>query len=497
MSYNFKNSNTMKSKNYFLKIATALLLLFAINSNANNVIITGTSVSGSNITFNISWDNSWNANVAPANWDGVWVFVKYQDCNTRLWAHAGLSSLAADHTTVSPLQVDPVTDGRGVFLRRSSLGGGNIASTSVTLKMTIPAGTYNYKVFGIEMVNAPQGTYELGDGFSTATYNSITVNATSQSAGLTAAIIGGTSASVPATFPMGYNSLYCMKYEISQEQYVDFLNSLTYDQQKSRVVNDPISAPGTHAFYASATTQYRNGIIIATSGNNAAIPAVFACDATVGVENNIDDGQNVACNFLSWADLTAYLDWAALRPMTEMEYEKISRGTAVRVAGEYPWGTATIAQYYSTLAGTNFFKPNELFNTVMNGACMYGLNALASGPAYGPMRVGVFATGSSGRASAGAAYYGAMEMGGNLWEKVVITANPTGTAYTGALGDGTLTVFGDANQATWPAPATAIGSGFRGGDYVNAATYVRTSDRSSVTTVSTTRDVNAGGRGVR
>ena len=487
----------MKSKNYFTRIASALFLLFAFNSNANNVTITGTSVSGTNITFNISWDNSWNANVAPANWDAVWVFIKYQDCNTRLWAHAGLSTLATDHSTSSPLQVDTVTDGKGVFIRRSALGGGNVAATSVTLKMTIPAGTYNYKVFGIEMVNAPQGAYDLGDATSASTYNSISVTATSQSGGLSAATIGGTSAAVPATFPMGYNALYCMKYEISQEQYVEFLNSLTYDQQKSRVTTDPISATGTHAFFAGLATQYRNGIIISTPGNNAAIPAVFACDATVGVENNIDDGQNVACNFLSWADLTAYLDWAALRPMTEMEFEKVCRGTTPRVAGEYVWGTTSIFQYISSSAQANTYKPNEAFTSVNNGSCMYGLYSITSGASYGPMRVGVFASGSSGRGSSGASYYGAMEMGGNVWERVVTTANPTGTAFTNAPGDGTLSVIGDANQATWPAPATAIGSGYRGGDYTSVAGYVRTSDRTSAAGVATTRDVSSGGRGVR
>ena len=484
----------MKTKNYFLKIASALFLLFAVNSNANNVTITGTSVSGSNITFNISWDNSWNANVAPANWDAVWVFIKYQDCNTRLWAHAGLSTIAADHSTASPLQVDPVTDGRGVFIRRSALGGGNITATSVTLKMTIPLGTYNYKVFGIEMVNAPQGAFDIGDATSAATYNSVSVTATSQSGGLSAATIGGTSAAVPATFPMGYNSLYCMKYEISQEQYVEFLNSLTYDQQKSRTITDPIGIAGTYAFGAGVIS-YRNGIRIMTPGNNAAIPAVYACDATAGVENNIDDGQNVACNYLNWADVSSYLDWAALRPMTELEFEKICRGTAPRVAGEYVWGTTTITAYNTATAGSNFYKPNEAFTAISNGACVYGLGAAFNG--YGPHRCGVFASGSTGRASSGASYYGAMEMGGNLWERVVTTTSPTGTAFNGTLGDGTLTVTGDANQATWPSPVTAIGSGFKGGDYINVALYVRTSDRGSITTVSTTRDTNIGGRGVR
>ena len=488
----------MKSKNYFSKFTVAILfLIFGFNAKANNLTITGTTVVGSNVTFNISWDNSWNANVAPANWDAVWVFIKYQDCNTRLWAHAGLSTVAGDHTAASPLQVDTVTDGKGVFIRRSALGGGNIGSTSITLKMTIPAGTYNYKVFGIEMVNVPQGAFEIGDATSTTTYNSISVTAASQSGGITAAAIGGTSSPVPATFPVGYNAFYCMKYEISQEQYVDFLNSLTYDQQKTRVINDPIGAVGTHAFYGGPATAYRNGIIIATPGNNAAIPAVYACDSTVGIENNIDDGQSVANNFMSWGDVSAYLDWSALRPMTELEFEKVCRGTMARVAGEYPWGTTAINAF---TAGSiiNGFEPNEGVTTVINGPCMYNLiNIVGTIPGnYGPIRCGAFATGSSGRGSSGASYYGAMEMGGNLSERVITTQNPTGTAFKGNLGDGTLTTIGEANQTSWP-PLTAIGAGFRGGDFYNSGIYVRTSDRASVASVSTTREVLYGGRGVR
>lgn len=488
----------MKTKNYFLKIASAIALLFAFTSNANNVTITGTSVTGSDITFQISWENSWNANVAPANWDAVWVFVKYQDCNTRLWAHAGLSTVVGDHSTVSPLQVDPASDGRGVFIRRSALGGGNIPATSVTLRMSIPAGTYNYKVFGVEMVHVPQGAYDLGDGTSTSTYNSISINAASQAGTLSAATIGGTSANVPNTYPMGYNAFYCMKYEISQEQYVDFLNALTYDQQKSRTGNDPIMAPGTHAFYGTPTTatQYRNGIIISSSGNNSAIPAIYACDATIGIENNNDDGQNVACNYLSWADVAAYLDWAALRPMSEMEYEKVCRGPMARVGGEYAWGS-TLITGYNIGNVTNNYKPNEGVTTVNNGAAMVNLiGVLGTLPAsYGPFRVGGFATASSGRASAGAAYYGAMEMAGNLCERVVNT-NATGVTYTGNLGDGTLSVLGDANQTSWPLN-TAVGAGFRGGDFYNSAVYLRISDRTSAATVGATREVLYGGRGVR
>ena len=72
----------MKTK---IKLFIGLVLSSFISVKANNVNITGTSVAGSNVTFNISWDNSWNANIAPNNWDAVWVFVKYQDCQLTWW----------------------------------------------------------------------------------------------------------------------------------------------------------------------------------------------------------------------------------------------------------------------------------------------------------------------------------------------------------------------------------------------------------------------------
>ncbi len=485
----------MTSKNYFSKFAvTILFLVFGFNAKANNLTITGTSVSGSNITFDIAWENSWNANVAPANWDAVWVFIKYQDCNTRLWAHAGLSTVSGDHTAGSPLQVDTVTDGRGVFIRRSALGGGNIGATSITLKMTIPAGTYNYKVFGIEMVNVPQAAYELGDGAAASTFNSITVNAASQSGGLSAATIGGAAVAAPATFPMGYNALYSMKYEISQEQYVDFLNSLTYDQQAAHVVNDPVGVVGTYAMFAAY--YYRNGIRILTPGNNNAIPAVYACDATPGVENNTNDGQNIAMNNLSWNDLTAYLDWAALRPMTEMEFEKISRGPLARVANEYVWGTTTINAVHNGLTSNNL-QPNESYASILNGLCAAGLNSGST--AYGPLRCGIFATSTSGRASSGAGYYGVMDMAGNVWERVVSLGNASGSAFNGTLGDGTITATGLANQATWPSATTALGTGYKGGnwgDYIGYG-YEQISNRTLSTTADASRTYTFGGRGVR
>lgn len=477
----------MKKLNLKAILAFAMALMFS-TTYANNLRITGTSVAGSNITFNIAWDNSWYATVAPSNWDAAWVFIKYQDCATQQWYHAGLSTVVGDHTAGSPLVVETVTDGKGVFIRRGAAGGGNIASTSVTLKMTIPAGTYNYKVFGVEMVKVLQDTFQLGDATSGGTYSSITIDAVRQAAGISGAVLGNNAGTaISASFPMGYNGIYCMKYETTQQQYVDFLNTLQYHQQETRTGVAPNSIAGTLVL---GSRSFWSSIVIQTPGSNSAIPATYACDLVAGSYNDIDDGQNKACNYMMWGDLAAYLDWAALRPMTEMEFEKVCRGPLPRVAGEYPWGSTAI-QNISSASVTSVGTATEGTTITGNGLCNYSTQPNA------PMRVGFTATGSTGRQSAGAAYYGAMDMGGNLWEMIVTTYNVQGAAYTGATGDGDLTLTGEANVTTWPDPVTALGSGLRGGSVGNTAIYVRTSDRNDQNAAMTTRTSSVGGRGVR
>ena len=490
----------MNTKNYFKKIAIAAMGLFATCLSANNVQITGTSVDTSTgkVTFNIKWDNSWKTNIAPANFDGVWVFVKYQDCADKLWRHADLSMTSGDHTSGSLLKVDAVTDGKGVFVHRNVNGGGNIPSTSITLKMNIAAGNYenyNFKVMGIEMVNVPQTTsYWIGDGVSTSAFTKyeITGNGSISSGSI------GTGNAAPAAFPKGWASFYCMKYEITQEQYVEFLNSLTYNQQARRSVASPDAAASTYAFYNS----YRNGIKIKVPGSNAAIPAVYGMDLTPGDFDDLNDGQNIAMNWLSYNDFSAYMDWAALRPMSEIEFEKICRGPLAPVANEYAWGTIEINPI-QTAGVINTGQANEGYNAIANGRANFGYNNF-SNPQYfnGPVKAGFSATGISGRASASASYYGAMEMSGNVQEFAVAAKTANGSTYTGVLGDGELSTItatdGDSDQLNWPDFA---GTFVRGGTYffegysaTNAVT-LRVSDRSLVPVV--TRNAGYGGRGVR
>lgn len=491
----------MGTKNYFKKLAIAAMAFFAISTQANNVQITGTSVDTSTgkITFNLKWDNSWKTTIAPANFDAVWVFVKYQDCADKLWKHADLSTISGDHTTATLLKIDAVTDGKGVFVHRNADGGGNIGATSVTLKMNIAAGNYtnyNFKVMGVEMVNVPQTTsYWIGDGAAASAFTKyeITGNGSISSAAI------GTGNSAPSAFPKGWTSFYSMKYEISQEQYVEFLNSLTYGQQARRSVASPNAPAATFAF----DNLYRSGVKIKVPGSNAAIPAVYGCDLTPGDFDDLNDGQNIAMSQLSWNDVSAYLDWAALRPMSEIEFEKICRGPLQPVANEFAWGTIDLASI--TAAGVvNAGSPNEGYNVVANGRANYGAgNGGTTNYLYAaPVKVGFTATGASGRLSASAAYYGAMEMSGNVTEMTVAAKTAGGSSYTGVLGDGELSTNaatdGDSNQLNWPDNTGMI---TRGGHFFSpsynydSSLRMRISDRSE--TVVATRYPDFGGRGVR
>ncbi len=491
------------------------LSLFLFSSTcifANNLII-GTPVlaSTTSIQFTVQWDNSWRIATGPANWDAVWIFVKYQDCATNLWKHVDLSTTAGNHSvTGGQLEILTVTDAKGVFLRLNANGNSNVSSATVTLKFnTLVDGGFNYQVFGVEMVNVPQGDFYIGDG--TRGSNSwgfsdvnpypakLITNNIQNVTGLGVAAnyqfnSWGSTGALGTSYPLGWNSFYCMKYEISQEQYAAFLNTLTYDQQVAVTATNPNSAAGTLATAAAAFS--RNGIRIKTSGAVSNIPAVYGNDLNAnGVFGEAADGQTLGCNWLQWSDLTAYLDWAALRPMTEMEYEKVCRGPNTALPNEYAWSTTNLLQALSS-AVTNAGAANETSTSSGAGLCAYGANTTAGGP----LRCGFAATAASTRTQAGGAYYGAMDMAGNCMEQCVGGYNFNYSAFTNACGDGLLSAAGAANVAGWPALGGGQGGAIaRGGDwFTNGAAFLDISDRAYMTSnFNQLRDYRVGGRGVR
>jgi formylglycine-generating enzyme required for sulfatase activity len=289
-----------------------------------------------------------------------------------------------------------------------------------------------------------------------------------------------------ASYPTGYNAFYIMKYEISQGQYKEFLNTLTRTQQNNRTASQT-----ANYFVMSATTSvsYRNGIRAPASIPSGAI--TFGCDFTSGTFNQSDDGEWIACNYLSWMDVAAYADWAGLRPFTELEFEKAGRGGQTVVASEYAWGSTSITQATGI---TNSGYNNEVSSNAAN--CVYGSHASVQGP----LRCGSLTDSDDTRAEAGAGYYGIMELSGNLWERPVsVMDSQTGTTvsdFTGSHGDGSLSSTGFATNTDWPG-TDAQGAGFRGGNWLDGATLARVSVRYYAANAYTSRSSSYGGRCAR
>lgn len=485
----------MKSVKFTFLIVLGLLLS-GLGLMANDIAISNLSLTGKNTTdhftlvqFDISWENSWRTTSSPGNWDAAWVFVKYR-VGTGNWQHAWLNEsghTAPAGSTITPGLLTPGTAFNattnpvlGAFLYRSVDGDGTFNNNGVQLRWNYGANgvadadNVEIKVFAIEMVYVPQGSFSVGSGGSESgrfkngtTNNPFLINSEgSIEIGNEDGKLWGTSntgyntiggaGTLAAAFPKGYDAFYCMKYEMSQQQYVDFLNTITSTQASNR--------------YSSGSTGYRYGISVSGGVYSTTNPFV-------------------ACNWLSWMDGAAYTDWAGLRPMTELEFEKACRGTATPVAGEYAWGNTTATAANNIINGG---LNNETTNTP-------NANAVYLFPS-GPMRTGVFATGSTTRVPAGATFYGIMEMSGNLWERTVTLGSTTGRDFTGVHGNGTLSTAGYADISTWPGfvtteVTTATGSGLRGGSFTD--NYMNISNRELGSLEWSDRFQNDGFRAVR
>jgi formylglycine-generating enzyme required for sulfatase activity len=504
-------------KTIFKKSITLVIVLFFCSKIfANGITVSNvTFVQNTNeIQFDVSWENSWRSDVLQ-NWDAAYIFMKYKTID-GLWKDIYIQetnyTIPAGFSLYTQGFYGGFQSKMGFFLYRSIVGSGNVSLTGV--KIVIPPvlnnginiglGIYDVKVFGIEMVHIPSGSFFAGDNASTNSYRTDPANNTpyfikNNSTDIATNIdpLNTTTTIGSLTFPNGYNAFYCMKYEISQGAYRDFLNTLSYAQQANHIAVSPASSLGNGAFGNFLNTA---SIEIATAGIASSTPAVFGCDANNNnTYNEVGDGEWVACNYITWADVAAYLSWAGLAPMTELQLEKVCRGPLQPVAGEYAWGNTSIIA--SQLNVINFSQINESFtnaSTTLGNANYLTTNSGA------PRRNGIFATATSNRTTSGGAFYGVLDLDGNLWERVVTTANNAGISFTGVNGLGSsfgLTLGGASNPSNWPKSdgTPALGLMYRGGAFDSPASLLRTSNRGPnllVTTADNLRDANLGGRGV-
>jgi formylglycine-generating enzyme required for sulfatase activity len=467
-------------------ILLQLIWLLPIALQANNVTISNTNYDGNEtITFDLTWENSWRTSITqPYNYDGVWIFVKVRECTQKNlgsptgFTHAWLSTTVTDHSATNSApggealtiemgntDVAATPRGMGVFIyQTANVTEATNISTTVTLRWDKAtqagqmaaidvADNYDVEVFGIEMVYIPQGDFYLGDGassncFQDATNNPylVTSEASFTVSGTDYRDINSAVGNVNANFPKGWNSFWIMKYEITQLQYAEFLNTLTPTQAQERTEDDLFTmTTRNYVMSNSNAIQSRQAIILDPQGDKRTDRFFVNLDNDNNY-NEAEDGLGVACNYLSLRDVFAYMDWAALRPLTELEYEKACRGPIYPQLNEYAWGSVGITSIQGVV---NSGQTSERAIASGVGLCNYGGTGVGSS---GPMRGGFAATSTTNRSQAGCSYYGVMDLTGNVYEPYISFYNSTAITdlFTGLTGDGELTVDGYHNVTTWP-----------------------------------------------
>ncbi len=515
---------------YILFLYIFSSVIFAHQASANNLSVSGVAFGDRdpvndklNIKFNLSWENSWKTKI---NHDAIWLTVRLNDTAVSPVAKklceltvSGLNPTGTYVGSDSNLEIYVPADKKGAFIRPKNYGIQNtVISNNVQLTVDYSSCGFddtqavNVSVFGLEMVFVPEGAFYAGDqGISTASLvegssdndpwyitnagplsisNAVTNGFRYVSNGNALEDSTGASFTLADTYPNGYPAFYAMKYEVTEGQWVEFVNSLSTAQ--AREAHDLTD----NLHKNTDSVQKRNTI------NCSGSPLV--CTTTK---------SSRAVSYLSWMDLAAFLDWAALRPMTELEFEKASRGPLFSVQGEYVWGSTTIAAA-SVISGSSENGTETITNDGANANfdnVTFSGGDSANGPEYGqgPLRTGIFAGTDSTRQLSGASYYGILDLSGNLRERVVTIGNSSGRAFQGTNGDGYLTSLtnfeGNANELDWPGldavPSKGVtgaqGSGFKGGSWSDASTSLRISDRTDAANASTASSNNAGGRGVR
>lgn len=277
-------------------------------------------------------------------------------------------------------------------------------------------------------------------------------------------------------YPNGFAAFYTMKYELSQEQYVSFLNKLTLRQQAARTIGETLTGMKAGEFVFGgdkSRPSFRNGIVVA-SPTLGGQPVVFANDLNAdGKYSQEGDGQTLACNYLTPEDMRAYADWCGLRPLTELEYEKMCRRPFpdLPVRGEYPWNDTTFRKPSGTLEGI----VGDRTETPSDG------NANAGQAFDGPLRTGAFARQWGSQQNAGAGFWSVMDLAGNLAE-IYYNADSKGRGYAGAHpeGHGAGRVDYDGNAVhfpdVWPPQIEAFA--LKGGSFLTTDPgYLSVSDR--------------------
>ena len=272
--------------------------------------------------------------------------------------------------------------------------------------------------------------------------------------------LGGAMA-LNSDYPTGYEAFYCMKYDVTQGQYCDYLNSLPPDVAAGRAF---VSSEEWSA-YGQRTTTIKDRLpsgaeykVIEKAGNTIRSSADVPAGAPVsgagggpemGAETRKKGGMDLLLDDamaaknqggtkarkaeplpvywarlpfrrlpgFCWDDIRAFAVYAGLRPMTGLEAVKAHIGVRDPAAPAEP---ASSYDMQGELQMADDGMPTE---RPIKGLSRYGAD-------YG-VRVGCFATPTSNRATARSTYWGITELGG-------MTVPLLDTTFRGAHGSGIM-----------------------------------------------------------
>lgn len=487
----------------------ALCLMFSTQAMANNlqltnlnVVSTDTASNTMTFTFDLSQDNSWKTTI---NNDAVWVLMKYSTDGGITWKHASMAGYGLNpsgFSSPSNFEIAVPADQKGFYVQRNDYGSGSIAPKSIKFvwnygqdgisSAVAQSANTLHKIFGIEMVYVPQGPFFAGDGNSASEYrfvqgsadvepwyiqNENAINTTNtandgfyyQSSGIAGENATGDVFLLPASFPKGFQAFYMMKYELTEGEWVGFFNTLS----TAAKLNRDITAAANGGKNSDGVVN-RNTVAWDSSNPNSKATTLR---------------PSRPISYLSWPDIAAFAAWAGLRPITELEYEKAARGKDIApVVDEFAWGstsslTPTASDIYPDSDEAGLEIINNPANINRNSLAWVSGDGRVGGIAenqQGPLRAGIFAANAANRISAGAGYYGTMELSGNLSEMVVTVGRSQGRQFLGSNGAGELTTAtgyeGFAPNTDWPGinsidasrgVTNTVGTGYRGGDFAS------------------------------
>ncbi len=410
-------------------------MLFGISivhtASANNMLVQNVTTLGNDpvnqtiqVQFDISWDNSWRDVI---NYDAAWIFMKFKDAN-GLWQHVQLNQSGSLNGTGTANTLQVTSDKVGSWLYRSALGSGTFNSTGIQLQWNYGlSGLTNVtglevRVFAVEMVYVPEGDFNVAkefyfqtsfDGptgifrapgsnfpvinsrltpilnyFDGAYADSLTIPLSSLRIKGDAGIDANNDGVIDnPSYPTGFRAFYAYKYELTQQQYADFLNTITSSQ---------ITTLGVTGGITLSNGQY------------------------------FSSNPNYACGNSNPDRLLSYADWSGLRPMSVLEFNKCSYGPLQPV-----------------------FVGNGGQNCAGGGGGINGYTAAGSTSMVfcGLTNVGSKAGQTTSRASSGAGYFGQMDLTGNAIEPV-FSMRDLNKSYL-IHGDGNLGVNGLSNVTTW------------------------------------------------